>query len=523
MCDFTMDDVSTKNRLIYNAISNVLMFLILGIIFFFLTPVILHRLGDERFGIWTFAVAIMGYSSIASLGLPSALVRYFSHYYSLHKEREVNEVTNSAMSLLIPLCFLVFLLNVLSSTQFAKSVMPSSYQHQEVIFAFILVGSEFALLLILQGVRQIIFALEKIVIYNAISIGMAIMRAMLIYHLVQSQNILMLCLISLLSVGTELFLSVFVLRRLYPKLKFGFKYVAINKSRLLLNYGIQVAIMNWAYVLTFSTNLIVIGLFISTTAVGIYSIATRLLEFERGIIGHLTQVFIPRSSALDSLSQTSALRNMCLLGTKYCFAIALLFSIYSVYLGETFIDIWIKGNYSELSWQVLVILSIGQLVVLTFSAAGAILVGIGRQRLMCILAIFEGIAHLILSIVLARVWGILGVAIGTTVPYLVATAPVMVYLLHQNLNICMTELLRFSLLPVIVCGASLSLILHLFSIWFQPSSMTTIAIVTVIGGAIYTALFWIFAMTLDERNYILQHSLLSKSASRIALETDSHY
>src|ERR1700757_3153592 len=46
----------------------------------FLSPFMLHRLGDAAFGIWVLIFSITGYYGLFDLGIRSSLVRYVSTY-----------------------------------------------------------------------------------------------------------------------------------------------------------------------------------------------------------------------------------------------------------------------------------------------------------------------------------------------------------------------------------------------------------------------------------------------------------
>lgn len=46
----------------------------------FLSPFILHRLGDAAFGIWVLIFSITGYYGLFDLGIRSSIVRYVSKY-----------------------------------------------------------------------------------------------------------------------------------------------------------------------------------------------------------------------------------------------------------------------------------------------------------------------------------------------------------------------------------------------------------------------------------------------------------
>ncbi len=45
---------------------------------FLLTPYVLHRLGDEAFGVWVLITNLVGYYGLVDAGVRSAILRYVS-------------------------------------------------------------------------------------------------------------------------------------------------------------------------------------------------------------------------------------------------------------------------------------------------------------------------------------------------------------------------------------------------------------------------------------------------------------
>src|SRR5436309_8389981 len=63
----------------------------------FLSPFILHKLGDAAFGIWVLIFSLTGYYGIFDFGIRSSIIRYVSKYTATHDLEEVTALLNSAM------------------------------------------------------------------------------------------------------------------------------------------------------------------------------------------------------------------------------------------------------------------------------------------------------------------------------------------------------------------------------------------------------------------------------------------
>src|SRR5580704_562795 len=63
----------------------------------FLSPYILHRLGDEAFGLWILIFSVTGYYGLFDLGIRSSIVRYIAKYSATEEYDELNRLVNTAM------------------------------------------------------------------------------------------------------------------------------------------------------------------------------------------------------------------------------------------------------------------------------------------------------------------------------------------------------------------------------------------------------------------------------------------
>src|SRR5207302_7916240 len=75
----------------------------------FLTPYVLHRLGDEAFGVWVLTTNLVGYYGIVDAGVRSAILRYLSRNKELKDMKSVNDVVSTAFYYYLVACFLVIL------------------------------------------------------------------------------------------------------------------------------------------------------------------------------------------------------------------------------------------------------------------------------------------------------------------------------------------------------------------------------------------------------------------------------
>src|SRR6266700_909172 len=61
-----------------------------------ISPYILHKLGDEAFGLWVLVFSVTGYYGLFDLGIRSSIVRYVAKYSARADHNQLNRLVNTA-------------------------------------------------------------------------------------------------------------------------------------------------------------------------------------------------------------------------------------------------------------------------------------------------------------------------------------------------------------------------------------------------------------------------------------------
>src|SRR5438132_13926907 len=82
-----------------NVVSNWAAFAVSVIISLFLSPFIVHRLGDSAYGAWVLLSSLVGYLGLLDLGTRSAVTRYVANYHSTHRHEDAGRIASTALGL----------------------------------------------------------------------------------------------------------------------------------------------------------------------------------------------------------------------------------------------------------------------------------------------------------------------------------------------------------------------------------------------------------------------------------------
>jgi O-antigen/teichoic acid export membrane protein len=171
--------------------------------------------------------------------------------------------------------------------------------------------------------------------------------------------------------------------------------------------------------LVYQSDNIVVGAFVSASAVTFYGIANSLCFYAGRIVDSMAYTFIPAASTYEAAGNSDRLLMLYKNGTRAMLMVALPILITLILRGPSFIGLWMGPQYSHQSGIVLIILCIPLFFSYANKTAGAIAFGIEKHKMGSFWAVGEGVANLTLSIILVHWYGIYGVAVGTLVPSLI--------------------------------------------------------------------------------------------------------
>jgi O-antigen/teichoic acid export membrane protein len=458
----------------------------------FLSPFILHRLGDDAFGLWVLIFSITGYYGLFDFGIRSSIIRYVSKYTATKDYERLNQVLNT--SLFSYSCLAVVLLLITGvGTRYVDQLFRISpnLQHTAQIL-FLIVGIALALGFPLSLFGGILEGLQQFYPINLIQVISTLARALFIVIALHQQAGLIT--IAAITVALPLLASasylVIVLRML--PLQFGRRFIRKAAFRDVVNYGSVTFLILLAARLRFRTDAMVIGTFLSAAAITYFTVGSRFVDYANDIVQALAQIFTPMSSHFHSKGDFDKLRKIFIEGNRACALTMFPISVALILLGKSAISVWVGPKYVS-SYIVLLILVIPSTLYSAQATSTKILFGMSKHRSLGVVVVLEGVANLILSIYLVRRMGIVGDALGTAIPLLCTSVFFLPRHLCRLLNVPVVTFLRQAyLLPLALC-VPLVMALWLMQHWFFARTYPQLIFQLGVGGIVYAAgLLWVF-------------------------------
>ncbi|HET7225763.1 MAG TPA: oligosaccharide flippase family protein [Candidatus Eisenbacteria bacterium] len=408
-------------RVLRNVVTNYGRTLISGLIGIALTRFLLHALGADQYGLWATIFALTGYFGLFDQGIRPSLVRYLSRDHARGDADGMRRTVSSALLLYAGVGAIVMALTVA-----AAAGLPLLLRHldparmPEARAVVLIAGASLAIGFPLGVFGAALSGLQRYDIANVIGTAVTVLRALLFVVVLKAGTGLVglawaSLAMNLLGHG----LSWLWVRRLVPGLEGRWAHVSRPQLKLLGAYSSFAVLGAVAERVNFQSDALVIAALLGTALVTPFSLATTLVDIPRTLVYGASFVLAPTASELDTRGEHDTLHAMVVAGARYSILLAwpVLFAL--IVFGSNALLTWVPPDRRAAAVQaapILVLLAAPTLVSLPQATAASVLYGVSRHRGVVALSLATAIANLGLSLLWAKPYGLMGVALGTAVP-----------------------------------------------------------------------------------------------------------
>ncbi|MFN2567932.1 MAG: oligosaccharide flippase family protein [Gemmatimonadaceae bacterium] len=436
-----------------NIASNWLLSLVTIAVTYVLTPFSIHTLGDAGYGTWLLITSFTGYLLLLSLGVPMASVRYMAQYAAVGRDRDLNRAVASCAGLYLSLGVAALLVGCVLFVFFdsAYALPPGLRSDARVAFflAVLYVSASFIALL----PYGIMAAHHDFVRRNAIQLAALILRlALTVVLLTLRPSVVSLAVVLLATLVVEFAIMWVVVRRRYPAVRLRVSDFDRREVRLIFSFSLFVLILSVGERLMFQSDALVIGAFLDVSSIPYYVVPNSLGLYLMEFVIAIAAVVMPTATTLQAQGQREALEQVFLKWSKIALSLTLMAGLFLLVLGPQFLGWWIDPSYETRAGRVLQILTVGAIVYLPVrGVALPILMGLGKPKQATVAYVVSGLVNVGISIALVQSMGLVGVALGTTLP-LIGYAVALLVLACRELGISVARYTAY-VVPRALVGA----------------------------------------------------------------------
>jgi len=489
-----------------NILSNWMGLIVTGVISFVLTPILIHGLGDFYYGMWVLVMSVLDYYGLLDLGIRTTLHRYVGRLKGRNDQEALDETVGTTLAITCGVGLLVVVLTVPTIFLLPKFFIVHGAARTLLQRLVLLLGLSLAVLFPARVLGAYLCGLQRFDLYNFGVIATAIARAVSIIVVLRLG-------FGIVAVGiVTLAIAVLTLLLNWRLLRFADTTVSLDPRRTnwqrireLASFSFYAFLNTMGDYLRFYTDSAVIGRMLSIALVTPFSVAGRLMSYFKEVVLGLCGPQMPRMSELDGQGKHSELRQLFLQGTKVTSAFSLIIAGLLVVNGENLLRLWLGKDYVQI-YPLLIVLTLGYVAALSQYPSRNLLYAKGRHRPFGWWTLGEGAANLLLSIYWARRYGLMGVAVGTTLPMLVVGLLIQPWYALRLIRMSLREYAREALLrPLIACAVFFAICWVALD-WQAPVNTARFLVGLVWQGAVLGLLFYSIVLTRPERQIALQRS-----------------
>lgn len=406
-----------RRRLVRNGLWTTGVFLANALVMFLLSPFVRKSLGNSAYGVWEVVISLTGYFGFADLGIKPAAVYFVARHDALKEPHRVNQYANTAFVVFAIAGGLVFLVSLACAPWFTGWFHVPAEQAADARLALIVTSASIAGTLPLHAYSAVVIGKQRYALTSSTDlVVLAAKTAATVYVLTHGGGILALAWIAMgadvLEMGAKSWLGF----RAEPALRFHPKLADRASARGLLAFGLGAIIVNLAQLLVWRTDALVIGATIGAEAVAIFAVGSKIPFYARSMTGAASRVLAPAATRLDATGSKAELLRMLSRSSKTMLLVAGAMIAYLLAVGAPFLARWQGEEFRGEAFTVMAVLALGAIGPIAAQPFEHVLYGARKVMPLAKLSIIEGVLNLAISIALARPYGIVGVAIGTTIP-----------------------------------------------------------------------------------------------------------
>lgn len=507
-----------------NILSNWVAYVIQVAITFFLTPFVLHQIGDARYGVWTIVISITGYYGLLDLGLRAGMTQYITRYFSKGDFDRMNRAASSGFALHLgcALCALVVTFATAAVAPAFFSLPPAL--ETEAVWCVLILGCSTAIQLLLFPFSVALTAKQRFDLITVVSLFCRIVSA--------AATILVLRagygLIGVCAAGAVGNILDYVLRwavgcRVLPELKISWRLASWASCRECIGFGFWSALLAVSHLVISFSDALVIGIFMPVSAIAYFALANNLMKYFANIFVPVSQVFYPAATDLDAHNNLAGLQQLYLKGSRMLSLVAVSAALITGMWASGFYRLWIGDKYVQtdiyhsvpLLFQILLV---GALFTAATGIGSKILLGRRRFKGLTWLMCVEGTMNLVISVALIQPFGLLGVAIGTALPAVLCRGIVHPIIVCTDLQLRFKDYRRQILWPTVVVAVLLAPLVFAVHHLTAQSSWTELIIGGLLATLIAVALACSFGLNTSDRQRYLFPTLRRMARIRGVLE-----
>ncbi len=409
---------------------------------FVATPLLLKYLGPAQFGLWALLGGMIGYVGLLEIGISNATAKRVAECLAIGDRRRLQQVLGTASCLYVVVSLLVLVATCLLTLTLDRVLHLPANSLGIARVCMVILGLNQSIVFLFNIQSAILFGAGRLDLISIASTAIATAatgaQVWLVFQGFGIRGMAVCAIANTIATGL---LARYLIRRRLPEIRGGMRHANLAVAKELLSYGSRNAAIALGGGLAFGSDVIIIGLMLPISNVAYYVVASKLINLVRVVAAKPIDVLMPAFAHSHAIGDKQ--RQFRLFTESTCIALGLSLPLIIVLctFGDKIIRAWVGSGYGT-SYPVLVVLALVLMVQLPGHAVLSFITGTERNRFFLRIILFAVPANVVLSVILTRSLGPIGVALGSLVAVSITDALVMPIHISHQLGYTYREYLR---------------------------------------------------------------------------------
>ncbi|MCH2109154.1 MAG: oligosaccharide flippase family protein [Polyangiaceae bacterium] len=449
-------------------------------------PFLIQTLGTDNYGLWAIVWSIIGLYALIDFGFSGAVVKFLAQTHSSPSNAGQSHCLSTLFWVFVTQMGILLGITLLCLPTLGHWLHPVSTLHAEFRKAMTIVGCGYALQIPLSVFRGVLIAEQRGWIAHlgrGISQALYILAVFLILPFYpQLSTLAWISWITALGPGlvalTWVYFQPRTPLRLQPSL---FKW---KELRRLGGFSVHLALIQVCLFVATRADTLIIQAFLSLEAVALYAVAARIADQLRSFCIQITHTTTPVIAELDGARDDQSLKKLWLKSTHYTLAFSLPLLGGAFFFAQEILIAWVGQSFAPAA-PALQFLLAAVFCSLLFSASQNQLSMRGEESFLSKAMGCGQLANIALSIMVAREWGIVGVAAVTLIVPAFTDILLVQPRVSRLYSISLGRFLREVLEPLLAPVSAGIAVLFLLEYLLKPSTLSEIAFSELVLLTIY--------------------------------------
>jgi O-antigen/teichoic acid export membrane protein len=389
-------------------------------------PINLAYLGSSAYGLWMLTASITTYFTAFDLGYGGAIVKFVAEYRAKNDIRGLNEILSTTYYLYCGIAVACYAAAIIVSFFLPSIFNLDAHQAQAAQIILLIVAANVALQFPFSVYGGVINGFQRYYLNNVIGTASNVVAALAnVAVLWAGGGVVAVVAATTLVRVAPYWLYLKNARVVFPAMELRLSHVRKTRLKQVTGFSVYIAIIDWAGRLNYTIDTITIGIFLNTSAVAVYAVAQRLSESLLRLTHQMHTFLFPAVVHSEAVGARELQARMFVHASRLQLAVSIALCGAVAAVAPVLIPAWIRRAGFEESALLTQLLAYVVVARAWMAMPATVLKATNRPRFVAVTSSWCAVANVLLSVVLVRLIGLPGVALGTVIPVTVLAAAVL--------------------------------------------------------------------------------------------------